>query len=1004
LVFSSVKAWAPVALAARRLWSRPGRVALAALGTAAAAALLATVLAAGLTVSDRAVARGISALPQSKRAIAASWGGLPPQEPAGGFPALDRQARHALTPLTGRTPAAFMLYRETRLPGGLVDLAAGDDLARWVHLRQGRLPRHCTPARCEVVQLAGAGPLPRPFVRVGSGSLGSQAPFGDLVGAETAGSIVARAERFHRPAAPPFVLAEGVGATASLRSLAYDYRSYRWVVPLRPDDVHPWNANRLIARVAAARASLGGSSGLFTVDAPEPELRAAVTTGRTAQRRLLLLGGEAAALLLAFTLLVASGLRRDSEANRRRLTWLGASRPQLALEAGAEAVGIAVVGTAVGWLAGAVPALFVARHFGSPGTAIVTHTVFSAAGIVVAAALAALAALILVLAVAAPPIRFGAMRVTALDVAALGALAAIAIAFARGSTDTSSLGAGQGTGAVLLLLPGLVVFVAAVVAARAVAVLPRALERLSRRGPLALRLSTLSLARNSERAAIAVAFLVVSLGLALFAAVYRSTLLEGQRDQANFAVPAAAIVREDYSKLVPVLDAAPLSTYDLFGGATPVIRLTGNVPGGAAFTLLAMPSTRVDRVSGWRASFSNKPLAQLGHAIAARRRVALRGVPLPSGRLELPLAANGTVRVRAALETPRGAFTFVELPHRVSGGRLLGFSFDISNRGLEREAISGEGAHPLGMLSLVLRAPRVDRRPLPVDFRRWRGTGGMQADVQAGTAHLRFPPTSDLQPRFRLRQPMDGRAVPVVVSPAVAAAAGPAGILPLDVEGTRVETRVVTTADAFPSVEGDVVLADRETLATAMNANDPGTAVTNEIWLGAPPPTRAPFDVLDVRTRAAVESRLAGDPLARGSLLALGVAAVAALALALGGLLLVIVSDLRDERGELFDLEAQGATPDMLRLHLRLRSLAVVGLGLVGGVATGAVLSGLVVSLVKVTAGGTEPRPPLVLSLDWSLVVAGLAAYLLLAAALVELTSRRAFRAPSAGRYVEVGW
>ena len=1000
----SAKAWAPVGLAARRLWTRRGRVSLAALGPAAAAALLATVVAAGATVSDRAVARAISTLPQSKRSIAATWGGLPPQLPTGGVRQLDRLARGALTPLAGRPPARFMLYRETRLPGGLVDLAAGDGLRRWVELRQGRLPRACTPQRCEVVQLAGSGPVPRPLVHVGTGSLRSQAPFGDLIGAETAGSIIARAERFHRPAAPPFVLAEGVGVAGSLAALSYDYRSYRWMVPLRPSDVHPWNADRFTNGIAGARAALGGSSGLFTVDAPEPELQAAVATGRTAQRRLLLLGGEATALLLAFTLLVATGLRRDAEANRRRLTWLGASRPQLALETGAEAAGIAALGTAAGWILGAVPALAVARHFGSPGGAILTHSVFAPEGIVVAVALAAVAAAVLVLAVSAPPLRFGSLHLTAVDIAALGAVATIAIAFAQGSTDADSLDASRGNAAVLLLIPGLLVFVAAAVAARAVAVLPRGFERLSRRGPIALRLSMLSLARNPGRAAMAVAFLVVSLGLALFASVYRSTLLQGQHDQAGFAVPAAAVVSEDYSKLVPLLDAAPLAAYKRFGGAAPVIRLTGNVPEGAPFTLLALPSTKVAGVGGWRSSFSPRSLRQLGRAISPGRPVALRGVPLPPGRLELPLHTNGAVRVRAAVETPRGSFQFVELPHRVSGGRLLGFDFDVTNRGLEREAISGEGAHPLGTLNLVLQPPSVDGRPLAVDFRAWRATGSLTSSVRERTARLRFLPTSDLQPRFRVRQPTDGRLVPVVVSPAVAAAAGPAGVLPLDVEGTRVETRVVATTDAFPSVEGDVVLADRDTLSTAMNADNPGTAVTNEVWLGAAPPRSAPFDVLAVRTRAALQGRLASDPLARGSLLALVVSAAAALALALAGLLLVIVSDLRDERGELFDLEAQGATPDMLRLHLRLRSLVVVALGLVGGVLTGVVLSSLVVSLVKVTAGGAAPMPPLVLSVDWRIVLGGLAAYVLAAGALVELTSRRAFRAPAAGRYAEVGW
>jgi hypothetical protein len=57
----------------------------------------------------------------------------------------------------------------------------------------------------------------------------------------------------------------------------------------------------------------------------------------------------------------------------------------------------------------------------------------------------------------------------------------VAVAFARGATNTSSLAGGQGTGAVLLLLPGLVVFIAAVLAARAVGFVSRLLERAGRR-------------------------------------------------------------------------------------------------------------------------------------------------------------------------------------------------------------------------------------------------------------------------------------------------------------------------------------------------------------------------------------------------------------------------------------------------------------------------------------------------------------------------------------------
>ena len=155
------------------------------------------------------------------------------------------------------------------------------------------------------------------------------------------------------------------------------------------------------------------------------------------------------------------------------------------------------------------------------------HSVLSGAGLAVAVALVVATAAILLASVWSPRVQLGGLRFTALDFAAAAAAVVVAVAFARGATDTGSLAGGQGTGAVLLLLPGLVVFIAAVLAARAVGFISKLLERAGRRGALPLRLAALSLARNPGRAAVAVSFLVVSLGLALFAAVYRSTLSKG---------------------------------------------------------------------------------------------------------------------------------------------------------------------------------------------------------------------------------------------------------------------------------------------------------------------------------------------------------------------------------------------------------------------------------------------------------------------------------------------
>jgi ABC-type antimicrobial peptide transport system permease subunit len=103
----------------------------------------------------------------------------------------------------------------------------------------------------------------------------------------------------------------------------------------------------------------------------------------------------------------------------------------------------------------------------------------------------------------------------------------------------------------------------------------------------------------------------------------------------------------------------------------------------------------------------------------------------------------------------------------------------------------------------------------------------------------------------------------------------------------------------------------------------------------------------------------------------------------------------RDERGELFDLEAQGAAPSTIRAHLRLRALLVASFGIAGGLILGAILSALVIALVSVTAGAVAPEPPLQLALDLPLLVGAAAGYVVAAALVVVYATRTRGHAPA---------
>jgi hypothetical protein len=1001
-----------------------------ALGIAAGAGLLAGVLAGSLVAQDRSVERATARMAAADRTVRLVWGGIA-SGPGTNVDALDRTARREFGRLAD-SPTRAMLFRTTQANGHLFDLGGIDGLGRYVRVRAGRLPRTCRAERCEVVQLGGSGPIPRipglQLVRVGRATLDSPIPFGNLITRETYASVLSSALRYHTAATPPLLLANGVKGLATAEVLAPSYRSYTWTAPIDPADVHPWTIDAFSRAVMRARSELASKSLAFDLTAPIAGLRSAEESGRVAARRLLLIGGEAAALLLAFAVLVATGLRRDAEAQWRRLTWYGARRWQLVLGSAAEAAAVALVGAVLGWLLGSAVGAIVADRAGASAGAILRHSVIAGRGFVLATAIAAAAAAVVLLSLRAGSARLGALTVTPVDAAAVGAAFAVVFALARGAADAGALADERGTGAVLLLLPALIAFVAAVLFARVLAPSLRLLERWGRSGPVALRLAALSLARNPGRAAVAVAFLVVSLGLALFAQAYRATLTRGEHDQAEFAVPVDAIVREDLTKLVPVLRVAPVDRFRSLSSdvhAIPVVRLPGNVrrlETSHGFTLLGLPAQDLPALS-WRGDYSSLSQDELARRLRPAGSVAPNGVRLPAKgkRLELPLRARGDeLAVRAIVVANDGTASGIPLgttsssrlagpiPGDARGGLLVSLTFDLTGTGLHGVPNAGINAAPVARGTMSLGRPRVDGRGLPLPFAAWTGTGGITAEGRT----LRYLVTTDNVARFRARQPTDAGPIPVVVSPDLAAAAGPGGILPLDVGKGTIVSRVAGTVRRMPTVEGDAVLVDGPTIATAIDADAPGGGATNEIWLEAPKNSesrlesalrRPPFVALATAFRRDVLEELRSEPLARGTLITLAGAALTALVLALVGLLLGVVSDLRDERGDLFDLEAQGAAPGTLRVHLQLRSMLVAVFGILGGLATGAVLAALIVALVTLTASAGSAEPPLMLGFNWPVVLLGLVLYGTAAAILVGVATRRAFRHDVAGRFAEVG-
>lgn len=954
----------PIRFALLRVRRRWPQTLVVALGIAIGAAVLALTAVASTAVQDRAVQRALAQLQPSDRAIQTVWSGVPAQSRLS-FRRIDAIARAQTTPILGQVPFRVAVFRQATWGGAFVNLGAVDGLARWITLRSGRLPHTCTPNDCELIQVGAAAAQPKlPFLKVvGRATFAPGAPLQSYFGS-------AGEKR------PPILLADGVAdfVRTPLPGSALVARTYGWVVPVAPRAIHDWQLATLNDRLDAAQSALERASDVFTVTGPTDTISAIRSTSRVAAQRLLILGGDAAVLLLGFAVLASTRLRREQHDVRQRLTWSGARRSQMLLVAATEVVAVTLGASLVGWVAGTAAGGLLAHHLGSPGWPVVVHSILTARALWIALALAAVTAVTMFVALRADAVAMAGLRFTAADAAALGALAAVLLALARGKADTSSLQAG-GTGVFVLLLPALVLFVLAVATARLLAPLLRGFEWAARRATPSLRVALLSLARSPGDVVLTVVFFVLSVGVAVFAFAYRATLVQGEREQARYAVPAPYVASEDLTKLVTVQQALP------HGGGTPVLRDSGYVSGtrGRDFTLLALPAAALARVDGWRADFSQASPRQLAALLRPTEKPRLLTIARvsPDKTATFRFTTTGDrVGVTAVVANARGDYTnvllgehgrgahavAVRVPPEARGGRIVAFRLTFPT------IASYVAAHRSAETSLNVSDASVGT----IHFAEWPGT-------------RRFVVNNGADTILRPREPFEGESVPVVVSPAIERAAGPSGIVSLHVENQVIPGRVVATTRYFPSVTGDAVVAELSTWLAAANAADPGVAAASELWRTQPVPTTQ----LAVTSQRARERELTSDPLARGAIALLLVTAVVGLALAAAGVLLTVFGDLRDERGALFDLSAQGATPADLRRHVLVRAGAVGAVGLAAGLAAGAIVAALVVAVVTVSAGAADAVPPLLLSFDWPVALAALGALALASAAVAAAAVRR---------------
>jgi len=384
------------------------------------------------------------------------------------------------------------------------------------------------------------------------------------------------------------------------------------------------------------------------------------------------------------------------------------------------------------------------------------------------------------------------------------------------------------------------------------------------------------------------------------------------------------------------------------------------------------------------------------------------GVALPAGARSLSFGATGPVgdldlsafirqpdgRDVATPLTLDGANLVADLDSPLPAGSVL-FAITLTENNFantRRQHRVGEGGNDAEAL--------VGHVELSgVDFTGWSSDAGDAGKVIAGPGRIAvdYALTGNrivLRPATPAPLPL-----PVFTDPGTAAAAS-GGLLTLDLGGgADVTARVVGVLPRFPTVGPSFVVASARGLADALDADAPGTGSVDELWLRSSDPaavTRAlaaaPFDQVAVDARQDRVDRLAGDPVAHGATGLLTGSAVLAFVVALLALVLLVVAERRDEAAQLYAWESDGVTPRTLRRSLLLRAVAVVVIAVPGGVIIGLLLSRLSTALVRLTAVGTDPVPPLALavSAQWSVlaVAAGVAAGLAVCAAVAAAALR----------------
>ncbi|GAA3594624.1 ABC transporter permease [Kineosporia mesophila] len=576
----------------------------------------------------------------------------------------------------------------------------------------------------------------------------------------------------------------------------------------------------------------------------------------------------------------------------------------------------------------------------------------------------------------------------------------------------------SGTDVVRILAPGLILLAGAALMVRLTGLPLGLADRAARRSRrLVLPLAAFEASRRPQAIAAAL-LLVLAVASGTFGLALAATWQQSQVDQADLAVgtdlrvelagPAqagqAGVLREAVGGTIsPVLEQ-DVAVGQWLGG-------TGNAP-----HLVALNSADAGDLLRGRLP-EGTSWAQIGAAIAPGQpapSVALNGPPEITGSTDsesvLQITPQLVLQDAAGLRSTCGLRPIVldGEPHRATdcdtlpeNSRVVAVVVDLA----PGPAADAENLIGTGSVKLSFRFPRADGDPgrwQASSYGRQDGTRvlSVAGDGAREGADIVFHldavvQLSDLyyaNGQFVMAGFVAPQEVPVVVSQDFAdvLGSGPGDRYSILINTVSVPVKVAAVVPDVPSAPGrSAMLADADLLGRVLTAQGARPTVGNAWWVGHPKNVSGAgkLGLGEVTTRDAEHQELSQGPLRVGVPAALAMLLPAVLLLAVGGLTLHVVSDLRSRAGEVARLRSLGLTRRTVTGMLLAQHGGLLVLLTAAGTALGAITAAVVGPLLIRSDLGAAPVPDALFRWPWTHEILLLAVLLLTGQAVIRVVS-----------------